>query len=339
MPELPEVEIVARRASTALAGRRIAAVSVVGFNALRSLDPPPGSLDGAVLTGVRRRGKLLLFDTDGDHLLLVHLMTGGGLTWKAGKVNLRDRSMRLVITFDDDGPALRARERGTRQAMWVRAVRRADLEAGELAELAKLGPEAWWPDGDEARLQPSAGGAGPGEEPGDVAAEAPLAATIAAPSGDVDSLALQIAEALNAPRPLHSLLRDQRVLAGVGRTWSDEILWTAQRSPYQRGADLAPEERLAFVHTIRDVLAEALGSYESTVKAEPAEKLKKPVKVHGFVGEPCPSCGTRLRGVHFESYTIAYCPKEQTGGRVLKDRRLSRLGIDDPVDPAEADED
>ena len=331
MPELPEVEIVARRAAAALAGRRIAAVSVVGFNALRSLDPPPGSLDGAVLTGVRRRGKLLLLDTDGDHLLLVHLMTGGGLTWKAGKVNLRDRAMRLVVTFDDDGPALRARERGTRQAMWVRAVRRADLEAGELPELAKLGPEAWWPDGDEARLQAGAGSSEP-EAPGDVAEGVPLAATIAAPPGNVDELAGQIAEALNAPRPLHSLLRDQRILAGVGRTWSDEILWAAQRSPYQRGADLTAEERLAFVHTIRDVLAEALASYEGSVKAEPAEKLKKPVKVHGLVGEPCPSCGTRLRGVHFESYTIAYCPKEQTDGRVLKDRRLSRLGIDDPLE-------
>lgn len=334
MPELPEVEIVARRASTALAGRRIAAVNVVGFNALRSLDPPPASLDGAVLTAVRRRGKLLLFDTDGDHLLLVHLMTGGGLTWKDGKVNLRDRAMRLVITFDDDGPALRARERGTRQAMWVRAIRRADLKAGEIAELAKLGPEAWWPDGDEAVLAPDAGSVEPIEE-GDVAAGVPTAATIAAPAGEVGELAERIADAFDAPRPLHSLLRDQRILAGVGRTWSDEILWAAQRSPYQRGADLSAEERLAFVHTIRDVLAEALGNYESSVKAEPAEKLKKPVKVHGLVGEPCPSCGTRLRGVHFESYTIAYCPKEQTGGRALKDRRLSRLGIDDPVEAEE----
>jgi formamidopyrimidine-DNA glycosylase len=243
--------------------------------------------------------------------------------------------MRLVITFDDDGPALRARERGTRQAMWVRAIRRSELEAGEVPELAKLGPEAWWPDGDEAVLAPDAGSV---EllEADEVGAGVPVAATIAAPAGDVDTLAGRIAEALDAPRPLHSILRDQRVLAGVGRTWSDEILWAAQRSPYQRGADLTPEERLAFVMTIRDVLAEALASYESSVKAEPAEKLKKPVKVHGLVGEPCPSCGTKLRGVHFESYTIAYCPTEQTGGRVLKDRRLSRLGIDDK---AVADED
>jgi formamidopyrimidine-DNA glycosylase len=328
VPELPEVEIVARRATTAHAGRRIAAISVPGINALRSLDPPPASLEGAVLTGVRRRGKLLLFDTDGDHLLLVHLMTGGGIRWK-GESSPRDRSLRFTIRFDDDGPILRTRERGTRNAMWVRAIRRTELDAGEVPELAKLGPEAWWPDGDEAALQP---GAGSVELAAEVAEGVPLAATIAAPPGDVDQLALQIAGALNAPRPLHSLLRDQRILAGVGRTWSDEILWAAQRSPYQRGADLSDEERLAFVHTTRDVLAEALAHYEAKIDSDPAEKLKKPVKVHGQVGEPCPSCGTRLRGVHFESYTIAYCPKEQTGGRVLKDRRLSRLGIDDPID-------
>ncbi|MDQ8044721.1 MAG: DNA-formamidopyrimidine glycosylase family protein [Solirubrobacteraceae bacterium] len=332
MPELPEVEIVARRATAALSGRRIAALTVPGINALRSIEPPPSVLDGAVVTQVRRRGKLLLLDTDGDHLLLIHLMTGGGMVWK-GTSSPKDRSLRVRIRFDDDGDVLRIRERGTRNAMWVRAITRADLVAGELPELAKLGPEAWWPDGDEAALQPSAGSVELGAE---IADGVPLAATIAAPPGDVDELAARIAAALDAPRPLHSLLRDQRILAGVGRTWSDEILWAAQRSPYQRGADLDEAERLAFVTTIRDVLAEALAHYELKVGSDPPEKLRKPVKVHGNVGEPCPSCGTRLRGVHFESYTIAYCPKEQTGGRVLKDRRLSRLGIDDPI---EVDED
>lgn len=297
MPELPEVEIVARRASAALSGRRIASVSVVGFNALRSLDPPPTVLDGATVTGVLRRSKLLLIDTDGDHLLLIHLMTGGGMTWKAGKVNPRDRAMRVVIGFDDDLPPLRIRERGTRQAMWVRAIRRADLDAGEIPELAKQGPEAWWPE-----------------------------------SGPADGQIEALAAALKAPRPLHSLLRDQRALAGVGRTWSDEILWAAHRSPYQRGSDLTAEERTAFVQTARDVLDAAIVHYEAKVPAVPPEKLAKPVKVHGQEGEPCPSCGTKLRGVFFESHTIAYCPKEQTAGKVLKDRRLSRLGIEDSLD-------
>lgn len=298
MPELPEVEIVARRATSALQGRRIASLMVPGLNALRSIDPPPAVLEGATVTGMQRRGKLLLLDTDGDHLLLIHLMTGGGMTWKAGKVNPRDRAMRVVLRLDDDDPPLRIRERGTRQAMWVRAIARADLDAGEIPELAKLGPEAWWPTD-----------AGPAD-------------------GQREALAV----ALEVARPLHSLLRDQRALAGVGRTWSDEILWTAQRSPYQRGTDLSEAERLAFVDTMRDVLDAAIEQYERKVPAEPPEKLTKPVKVHGKEGEPCPSCGTKLRGVFFESHTIAYCPKEQTAGKVLKDRRLSRLGIEDTVD-------
>lgn len=298
MPELPEVEIVARRATDALRGRRIASLMVPGLNALRSIDPPPAVLEGATVTAVRRRGKLLLVDTDGDHLLLVHLMTGGGMTWKAGKVNPRDRAMRVVLRLDDEHPPLRIRERGTRQAMWVRAITRVDLDAGEVPELAKLGPEAWWPDD-----------AGPME-------------------GQREALA----EALHASRPLHSLLRDQRALAGVGRTWSDEILWAAHRSPYQRGTDLSEEERFAFVDTMREVLDAAIEHYERKVPAEPPEKLTKPVKVHGKEGEPCPSCGAKLRGVFFESHTIAYCPKEQTAGKVLKDRRLSRLGIEDTAD-------
>lgn len=329
MPELPEVEIVARRATAALAGRRIASLMVPGLNALRSIEPPPSVLEGATVTGVRRRGKLLLFDTDGEHLLLVHLMTGGGLTWKDGKVNPRDRAMRVVIRFDDELPPLRIRERGTRQAMWVRTITRTDLEAGEIVELAKLGPEAWWPDGDEAQLQ---GTSGTTVDGADVDPEAPLAATIAAPVDDAEALAESLATALDAARPLNSLLRDQRILAGVGRTWSDEILWAAKRSPYQRGADLTHDERLAFVHTARDVLGEALTTYERKVPEIPQEKLTKPVKVHGKEGEACPSCGTKLRGVYFESYTLAYCPKEQTAGKVLKDRRLSRLGIEDSLD-------
>ncbi|MBO9533366.1 MAG: DNA-formamidopyrimidine glycosylase [Solirubrobacteraceae bacterium] len=331
MPELPEVEIVARRATAALAGREIASIMVPGLNALRSLDPPPDALVGSRVTAMRRRGKLLLLDTDGDVLLLIHLMTGGGMTWKAGKVNPRDRAMRVIIRFADDGEPLRIRERGTRQAMWLRAIRREQLhgEGAEIKELAKLGPEAWWPDGDEARLPAESGTV---VDHADVADGVPMAATIGAPVDDAEAPAEQIAAALDTARPLNAMLRDQRVLAGVGRTWSDEILWAAKLSPYARGNSLTPDERRALVHTMRDVLAEALAHYEAKVPAEPPEKLTKPVKVHGKAGEPCPSCGTKLRAVHFESHTIVYCPTEQTGGKPLKDRRLSRLGIEDVVE-------
>jgi formamidopyrimidine-DNA glycosylase len=130
---------------------------------------------------------------------------------------------------------------------------------------------------------------------------------------------------LSAPRPLHALLRDQHTIAGIGRSWVDEILWLAMLSPYKRGADLdAPEaERL------REAMAETLGGaiayYEANVTLPIPDKLPMPLKVHRREGEPCPRCGSTLQAVHFEDYIIAYCPTCQTEGRVLKDRRLSRL--------------
>jgi formamidopyrimidine-DNA glycosylase len=130
---------------------------------------------------------------------------------------------------------------------------------------------------------------------------------------------------LEAPRPLHALLRDQRVLAGIGRSWADEILWEARLSPFKRGSDLAPEEARALREAIGEVLGRAISHYEKQLALPIPDKLPMPLRVHRHEGEPCPRCGKTLRPVHFEDYVIAYCPACQTEGRVLKDRRLSRL--------------
>lgn len=162
------------------------------------------------------------------------------------------------------------------------------LRAAELEQdeaLAKLGPEAW-------------------PEP---------------PDGE------QLAELLATPRPLHSLLRDQRTIAGIGRSWVDEILWTAELSPFKRGADLDAGERARLRAAIVTVLGDALARYEELVELPIPDKLPMPLKVHRHEGEPCPRCGQTLAAVHFEDYVIAYCSHCQTDGRVLKDRRLSRL--------------
>jgi formamidopyrimidine-DNA glycosylase len=162
------------------------------------------------------------------------------------------------------------------------------LRAAELEQdqaLAKLGPEAW-PD---------------------------------PPGGDA------FAELLDTPRPLHSLLRDQRTIAGIGRSWVDEILWTAELSPFKRGSDLDEGERARLREAIVRVLDDAIARYEELVELPIPDKLPMPLKVHRHEGEPCPRCGTTLEAVHFEDYVIAYCPTCQTDGRVLKDRRLSRL--------------
>jgi formamidopyrimidine-DNA glycosylase len=137
----------------------------------------------------------------------------------------------------------------------------------------------------------------------------------------------ELGELLDAPRPLHALLRDQHALAGVGRSWVDEILWEAKLSPFKRGADLDAEEAATLRAALLANLSRAIAHYEQTVALPIPDKLPMPLLIHRHEGEPCPRCETTLRAVHFEDYVIAYCPTCQTEGRVLKDRRMSRLGL------------
>ncbi|MDO8211920.1 DNA-formamidopyrimidine glycosylase family protein [Conexibacter sp. CPCC 206217] len=130
---------------------------------------------------------------------------------------------------------------------------------------------------------------------------------------------------LRLARPLHTLLRDQRTIAGIGRSWVDEILWTARLSPFKRGRDLSEEEATRLRSATVDVLGGAIAFYEETLRLPLPDKLPLPLKVHRKHGEPCPSCGAELMAVHYEDYVISYCPVEQTDGKVLKDRRMSRL--------------
>ena len=134
-----------------------------------------------------------------------------------------------------------------------------------------------------------------------------------------------LGERLAGPRPLHGSLRDQHVIAGIGRSWVDEILWTAELSPFKRGGDLSAEELERLRAAIPGVLGSALEHYERTVALPIPDKLPMPLTVHRREGEPCPRCGTPLAAVNYEDYVMCYCPRCQTDGRVLKDRRLSRL--------------
>ncbi|HYM54997.1 MAG TPA: DNA-formamidopyrimidine glycosylase family protein [Solirubrobacteraceae bacterium] len=134
-----------------------------------------------------------------------------------------------------------------------------------------------------------------------------------------------LGDLLAAPRPLHGLLRDQRTIAGIGRSWVDEILWQARLSPYKRGLDLDERELERLRAAVIETLGAAIAHYEQAVRLPIPDQLPMPLRVHRHQGEPCPRCAATLQAVHFEDYVIAYCPACQTEGRVLKDRRLSRL--------------
>ena len=120
-------------------------------------------------------------------------------------------------------------------------------------------------------------------------------------------------------RRLHSLLRDQRVIAGIGRAWANEILHAAKLSPYALSADVSDEDIERLATAMNDELARGL------VLREAGAGDERTYRVHRKLGEPCYVCGTPIAQVDFEEHTIFYCPECQTGGRILKDRRLSRL--------------
>ena len=280
MPELPEVEITARRLDRALAGARIESALAPGMVTMKTFSPPLDALAGAELQAVRRAGKMLVVDA-GDLSLLVHLMSAGRLQLFDSRASLRDRTSRLLVRLED-GRELRLREFGTQQRAWAKLLPAADVDSDE--SVATLGPDAY--------------PAPPPEE---------------------------FAELLDEPRHLHPLLRDQRVIAGIGRSWVDEILWTARLSPFQRASDLADEAVEDLRAACDERLGGALEHYERVIGDTVPDKLPMPLQVHRRAGQPCPRCGTTIEAIHFKDYVMCYCPEEQTGGRILKDRRLSRL--------------
>lgn len=133
------------------------------------------------------------------------------------------------------------------------------------------------------------------------------------------------AELVNHPRPLHSVLRDQRVIAGIGRSWADEILHAARLSPFKRGKDLTDAQAAELREATVAILGSAIEHYLQVLSIPIPDKLPMPLQVHGRRDQPCPRCAEALHAVHFEDYEMCYCAQCQTGGKSLKDRRLSRL--------------
>lgn len=279
MPELPEVEIVARRLDAALSGNEVESALAPGMNVMKTFDPPLEALAGRELTAVRRIGKMPVVEF-GDLALLIHLMSAGRLRVHDKRASLRDRASRVLIRLTD-GRELRLREMGTKQRAWAKLLPTDAVAADEM--VASLGPEAW-------------------------------------PPPPLD----EFAAAIDKPRHLHPLLRHQKDVAGIGRSWVDEILWEARLSPFKKGSELEPEE-IERLHSALHVLGDAIDHYEETLGSDIPEKFPMPLKIHKREGNPCPRCGTTIEAVFFSEHQTNYCPQEQTGGRVLKDRRLSKL--------------
>jgi len=240
---------------------------------LKTFDPPLAALEGRQLRGAERRGKRLLFPTtDGELVLLVHLMTAGRLKFlQAGEKAPKTPAFALEFAGGSK-LILTENAKKKRAGVWLLT------PEGAAAELDHLGPEALGLDADT------------------------------------------LGEILRREsRRLHALLRDQRAIAGIGRAWANEILHTAKLSPYALSTDLSDEEVARLAAAINDELARGL-----ELRERGADDAKT-YRVHRRLGEPCHVCGMPLAQVDFEEHTIFYCPNCQTGGRVLKDRRLSRL--------------
>jgi len=279
MPELPEVEITARRLNSALSGTTVESALAPGMNVMKTFEPPLEDLAGREISAIRRVGKMPVVEF-GDLALLIHLMSAGRLRIFEKRASPKDRASRVLLRLGD-GCELRLREFGTKQRAWAKLL--ATEAVAEDEAVATLGPEAW-----------------------------------PAPPLDV------FAAAIDQPRHLHPLLRHQRDIAGIGRSWVDEVLWEARLSPFKQGSELN-EEEVERLHAALHVLGDAIDHYEKTIGAELPDKLPMPLRVHKREGEPCPRCGTTIEAVFFAEHQTNYCPREQTGGRVLKDRRLSRL--------------
>lgn len=283
MPELPEVEALARTLNDRLSGQPIAAITAHSIAAVKTYEPPLGALRCLVVQGCGRHGKFLDIVAPPLHLV-IHLARAGWLRWYA---HLPDRRPsirgRTALQFRlEGGSGFEATEQGTERRLAVYVVRDVDDVPG----VSRLGIDVLDPALDAGRLSNILHGV----------------------SGTIKNA-----------------LSDQSLIAGIGNAYSDEILHAARLSPYRRAADLDNAE-VGRLHTALDaVLGEAV---RRTVGLEPDEvkpDKRSHMRVHGRTGMPCPVCATTVCQVSFASRSLQYCPTCQTQGRILADRRMSRL--------------
>jgi formamidopyrimidine-DNA glycosylase len=286
VPELPEMQALSERLDTLLDGTTLLRIELLGFSSLKTYDPAHESVLDHQLLSVGRRAKYLVWAFDDGVRIVLHLSQAGRLDVERPPKTTRPRGAAVRFIFGHDETGLD----GNNVGILVR-------------EYGTHRKASWWV------LAPQDDGplTGLGPEPG---------------SDDFAEIILTS----DSRRRLTTDLRDQHVLAGIGRGWGDDILHRAKLSPFGSLHSLSEQQRAALLKSINDVLHEALELERTRTNGLSQAKLGGRFKVHGRAGEPCPTpCGDTLNRVSFENYEMTYCPTCQTGGRLLADRRLSRL--------------
>jgi formamidopyrimidine-DNA glycosylase len=286
---LPEVEALAGFLRERAVGRVVARVDVGAISVLKTYDPPVTALAGLEITGVTRYGKFVDIDVSGLHLVF-HLSRAGWLRWSdalaATPVRPGKSPIALRVRLDDPDLSGDPGFDLTEAGTQKRLAVYVVRDALQVPGIATLGPDPLDPAFDVAALT-------------------------------------RILE--GSRQQIKGLLRDQSVLAGVGNAYSDEVLHAAKLSPYAVAGKLGEGEIERLWTAMRTVLTDAV----EAAAGKPAKELKDAkragMRVHGRAGLPCPVCGDTVREVSFADRALQYCPTCQTGGKVLADRRLSRL--------------
>jgi DNA-formamidopyrimidine glycosylase len=299
VPELPEVESLAADLRDRALFRVIDRADIAEFSVLKTYDPPLSALHGAVLTDVTRHGKFLDLVTrpaSGDRAgadqpgvgslhLITHLARGGWLRWR------------------EEMPAQPARPGKGPLAFRLRFADGAGFDLTEAGTRKRL---AVYLVTDPATV-PGIAALGPD----------PLAPEFTA----------EVLGSLLAGRrtQIKGVLRDQKIIAGIGNAYSDEVLHAARMSPFRLASSLSEADVAALYDVMVGTLRSAVERSAGLAAADLKKEKKAGLAVHGRTGEKCPVCGDVIREVSFADSALQYCPTCQTGGKPLADRRLSRL--------------
>lgn len=285
MPELPEVAALVNALDAKARGQVIAEGHLVSFAALKTYRVPLTALAGLEIDGVSRHGKFIDVAAQGVHLI-VHLARAGWVTW-------HEVAPKVPAKPGKSGLALRiVLDDGSGFSV---------TEAGTQKHLAVYVVE----------------------DPAEVPGIAALGPDPMDPAFTADDLRAILARAGRAQ--IKGVLRDQKVLAGIGNAYSDEILHAARLSPF-KPADTLDEAAVAdlFGH-LRRVLGDAIGSAAGVPIDQLKDAKRAGMRVHGRTGQTCDVCGSTIAEVSFADSSLQYCPGCQTGGKRLADRRMSKL--------------